>query len=340
LAETRVISSANDKPDTTMNHEKTFHLGVDVAKATLRAALLGPDGTWREADFTNNRHGFERMFAWLAGDLPATVACLESTGRYGLDLTAHLHANGVPVAVVNPRLVRDYGRSLNCRTKTDPVDARIIAGYSRERHPQLWTPPAETPARLRALHARRDNLMRMSVSERLRREGSHESVLGSIDAHIDWLAGQILAIDKDVASLIASDAPLSTSVRLLRSIPGIGALTASRLICLVDTARFGSARAISAHSGVTPSERTSGTSVHGRAHMSKVGDAGLRRALYMPSISARNGAGFRTWTSKLRAAGKPEKVILGAVMHRLIRVAYGVLKSGEPYCAERAFRPA
>lgn len=73
--------------------------------------------------------------------------------------------------------------------------------------------------------------------------------------------------------------------------------------------------------------------------MSKVGNARLRRALYMTSLGARNGPGFSPWTAGLRAAGKPGKLILGAVMHRLIRVAYGVLKSGEPYSAQRAFRP-
>lgn len=322
-----------------MNHEKSFHLGIDVAKATLRAALLSPQGAWREADFNNNHAGFEKMLAWLAGDLPPTVACLESTGRYGLALTAHLHARGVPVAVVNPRLVRDYARSLNCRTKTDPVDARIIAGYSRERRPTLWTPPEETTERLRALFARRDGLMRMSVSERLRREGAHEAVLADIDAHIAWLAGHIAGIDATVADLVANDPSLAARARLLRSIPGIGALTAARLIGLIDTQRFDSARKLAAHAGVTPSECTSGTSVHGRAHMSKVGNAELRRALYMPSLSARNGAGFTPWVARLRAAGKAEKLILGAVMHRLILIAYGVLKSGEPYSPGKAFRP-
>jgi transposase len=323
-----------------MTHETSFHLGVDVAKATLRAALLSPDGAWREADFANNYHGFERLLSWLSGELRATVACLESTGRYGMALTAHLHARGVPVAVVNPRLVRDYAKSLNCRTKTDPVDARIIAGYSRERRPGLWSPPDATAARLRALLARRDELMRASVGERLRREGAHDAATPSIDAHIAWLAEAIASIDGAVENLIASDPILSVRAKLLRSIPGIGAATAARLLCLVDTTRFGTARKLAAHAGVTPSERTSGTSVHGRARMSKVGDAALRRALYMPALSARNGAGFRAWTEKLRAKGKAEKLILGAVMHRLIRVAYGVLKSGEPYSPERAFHAA
>jgi transposase len=323
-----------------MHHEKSFRLGVDVAKATLRAALLSPDGSWREADFANNHHGFERLLSWLAGERLSTVACLESTGRYGMALTAHLHARGVPVAVVNPRLVRDYAKSLNCRTKTDPVDARIIARYCRERSPELWTPPAETTSRLRALFARRDELMRMSVAERNRREGAHEVVCASIDEHIDWLAERIVETDEAVAALIAKDATLREQARLLRSIPGVGALTAARLLGLVDTNRFDSARSLAAHAGVTPSERMSGTSVHGRAHMSKVGHPQLRRALYMPSLSARNGPGFSAWTAKLRAAGKAERLILGAVMHRLIRIAYGVLKSGEPYRAERAFRPA
>src|SRR6218665_76538 len=181
-----------------MNHERSFHLGVDVAKATLRAALLSPQGVWREADFTNNAHGFGRLLAWLAGDLAETVVCLESTGRYSLALTAYLHANGVPVAMVNPRLVHDYAKSLNCRTKTDPVDSRIIAGYPRERRPALWTPPEETTARLRALFDRRDELMRMSVSERLRREGAHEAVAASIDKNIAWLAEGIVELDEAV----------------------------------------------------------------------------------------------------------------------------------------------
>lgn len=323
-----------------MNHEKSFHLGIDVARATLRAALLTPHGAWREADFTNNAHGFARLLAWLAGDLAETVVCLESTGRYGMALTEHLHASGVPVAVVNPRLVRDYAKSLNCRTKTDPVDARIIAGYSRERRPGLWSPPEAATARLRALLDRRDELMRTSVAERLRREGAHESVRASIDGHVAWLAERIVEIDAVVAELIASDLILSARAKLLRSIPGIGAPTAARLLCLVDTTRFDSARKLAAHAGVTPSERTSGTSVHSRARMSKIGDAALRRALYMPSLSARNGPGFRAWTEKLRAKGKAEKLILGAVMHRLIRVAYGVLKSGETYSAQRAFGAA
>lgn len=323
-----------------MNHKNSFHLGIDIAKATLRAALLAPDGAWREADFTNNHAGFERMLGWLGGELRSTAACLESTGRYGMALTAHLHARGVPVAVVNPRLVRDYAKSLNCRTKTDPVDARVIARYHRERSPARWTPPAETTSRLRALFVRRDELMRMSVAERNRREDAHEAVRASIDAHVAWLAERIVETDKAVAELIAKDASLHERARLLRSIPGVGALTAARLLGFVDTNRFDSARALAAHAGVTPSECTSGTSVHGRAHMSRIGHPQLRRALYMPSLSARNGPGFAAWTAKLRAAGKAEKLILGAVMHRLIRIAYGVLKSGEPYSATRAFRPA
>lgn len=318
-------------------NEETFHLGIDIAKATLRAALLASDGSWREADFPNNHHGHTRLLGWLGEGRERVRACLESTGPYGVELTARLHAEGVPVSVVNPRLVRDFAKSLNCRTKNDPVDARVIARYSRERLPEPWSPPSQTTARLRSLFARRDDLVRMSVAERNRLEGAGDEARRDIEEHLAWLAGRIVSIDRGVAELIAADPVLKDRAKLLRSIPGVGAQTAGRLLGLIDMNRFGSARSLAAHAGVTPCERESGTSVHGRPHMGKIGHPELRRALYMPSLSARNGPGFASWVRKLRAAGKPERLILGAVMHRLVRIAYGVLKSGEPYSASKIF---
>lgn len=314
-----------------------LHLGVDVAKASLRVALVSRERLWREADFPNNHAGHTRLLAWLGDERLRVRCCLEATGPYSPQLAARLHSEGVPVAVVNPRLVRDYAKSLNCRTKTDPVDARIIARYDLERLPVPWTPPEPLVALLRELFSRRDDLMRMNVAERNRLENAAPCVRGKIEAHLAWLAGDIVALDREIAAAIKADPVFSKRAKLLRSIPGIGEQSAARLLCHIDLARFTDARSLAAHAGVTPARRESGTSVHARSRMGKVGHPGLRRALYMPALSARNGPGFRDWTAKLAAAGKPPKLVLGAVMHRLIRVAYGVLKSDKPFSPSKAF---
>ncbi len=308
-------------------------LGLDVSKAKLDGALRLPNGKYKTKTVPNTLVGFQELQMWLSRQATAPVrVCLEATGVYWEAVAEFLADAGVPVAVINPAQIKAHGTALGTRTKTDAVDARLIAdfGYRHEFVP--WQPPPQAERELRALVLRLDALQRMRVQEGNRLEVAPATVRASVEAHLGWLDTEIDALVRAIRQRIKDDPDLRQKAGLLESIPGLGERTIAALLAFsVTPDRFRTARQVAAYAGLNPRRHDSG-SLHRPARLSKVGHAFLRKALYMPALVALYKTAWgRLFLARLTDTGKPPKVIIGAMMRKLLQVAFGVLRSGLPF---------
>jgi transposase len=311
-----------------------FNLGLDVAKAKLDCALRFPDGKYKSKVVENTSSGFKTLSEWLAkhGATSAHV-CMEATGVYWEAVAEYLAAKGMTVSVVNPAQIKAFGQSQLVRTKTDQVDARLIARFCAERHPAAWQAPSANEQALRAMVLRLESLQVMRTQESNRLDVSRDVVKPGIVTHIEWLDEQIKVLAKEIRGHMDGDDTLKDKHALLDSIPGLGERTIAILLAYyADLERFGNARQAAAFAGVDPRQHESGTSVKMKPRMSKIGHAFLRKSLYMPALVALYKTAWgKRFRERLAAAGKPPKLIIGAMMRKLIHVAFGVLKSGKNF---------
>ena len=309
-------------------------LGIDVAKAKLDCALLR-EGKYRSKVVENNAAGFAQLTAWLAKQqvLGPLHVCLEATSTYWEAVAQHLADAGHVVSVINPALAKAHAQSCGLRSKTDAVDARLLADFCREKQPPAWQPLSPSELALRALVLRHQALIEMRTQELNRLETAREVVGDSLREHLDWLDGELRRIEQAIAQQIDDDPDLRGKRELLDSIPGLGERTIATLLAyLGQMRRFERAGAFVAFAGLSPRLYESGSSVRAKPRMSKIGHAFLRRALYMPAmVTLWRTAWGRAFRDRLAANGKPPKLIIGAMMRKLAQVAFGVLKSGKSF---------
>lgn len=313
---------------------QNFQLGIDVAKTKLDCALRLPDGKYRNKVVENNIKGFETLRTWLAKHSAAAVhVCMEATGVYWEALAEYLAAQGMIVSVINPAQIKAFGASRMVRTKTDKVDAQLIATFCFERRPDPWQAPSPSEQALRAMVLRLDALQGMRTQESNRLEVAREAVKAGIQSHITWLDTEIKALIAAIRDHMDGDPDLKGKQALLDSIPGLGERTIAILLSFyADLDRFGNARQAVAFAGLDPRQHESGSSVKGKPRMSKIGHAFLRKALYMPAMVALYKTTWgKRFRDRLAAAGKPPKLMIGAMMRKLVHVAFGVLKSGKTF---------
>jgi transposase len=262
-------------------------------------------------------------------------ACLEATGTYSEALANYLHTAGHIVSVINPAVIKAFASSELSRTKTDKADAGLIARYCLKHKPAAWSSPPPEISELQALLRRLDALMDMRQQESNRLEAgiNAASVKASVSDHIAYLDQQIAQTQSLIKEHINNHPSLKQQRDLLSSIPGIGDLTAAKLLAeIIDINHYSSARQVAAFAGLVPRHNQSGTSVRGRSRLCKVGAARLRKALYFPAIVAtRHNPVIKALSQRLRERGKCPMLIIGAAMRKLIHIAYGVLKSGKPF---------
>jgi transposase len=309
-------------------------LGIDIAKAKFAVALLTADGKVRHKTCANTPAGFADLAAWLHRQRVGRVhACLEATGTYGDALALWLHDAGHVVSVVNPAIMHAYARTRLTRSKTDRLDAELIARFTATQQPAAWTPPAPEIRQLQALVRRLDALQGMRTQELNRLEAgvAVADVRTSIEAVLANLDAQIAHVKQLIRDHLDRHPGLRAQRELLTTIPGIGETTAAVLIAELFDKSYTSARQAAAFAGLVPRIIESGT-LRGRSRLSKIGPGRLRKALYLPAVAAlRWNPTIRAVRARLHAAGKPPMVILGAAMRKLIHLAYGVLKSGKAY---------
>ncbi|MGZ0078136.1 IS110 family transposase [Methylomonas sp. TEB] len=311
-----------------------FYLGIDVAKAKLDCALRLPSGKFRAKVIPNTLDGFATLLTWLAAQKAQSPhVCMEATGIYWEDVAQHLATAGFTVSVVNPAQIKAYGASRLTRSKTDTVDAKLIADFCAERQPPAWQPRSEAEVTLRALVLRLDALQTMRTQENNRLLVAREAVREDIQQHLNWLDTAIQQLIDAINDHIDRHPDLKQQRELLDSIPGIGERTSAIILAFyADTSRFANSRQAAAFAGLDPRQYESGSSLKGKPRLSKIGHAFLRKALYMPAmVTLYKTAWGKQFRGRLAGAGKPNKLIIGAMMRKLIHVAFGVLKSAKPF---------
>lgn len=311
-------------------------LGIDISKDKFDICLLVGDSKLI-GKFDNNKSGFHKLLNWLEKkkvDLVSIHACMEATGKYGEDLAYFLSGKNIKISIVNPASIHYFGESSLKRNKTDKIDAELIARFCEINKPDVWNPPTEGERELKEI----TRLIESLEAERQRHKNRLESRLISeisIEAtnnSIKSLNEQIQLLEKRKNELAKKDEDLRNKVELLESIPGIANKTAIKFTAEIpNIEEYESAKSLAAMFGITPSIKQSGSSVNS-TKISKKGNRRLRKAFYMPAISAMQHNKFvRELVERLRAKGKKGKEIICAAMRKLIHIIYGVLKSGKPF---------
>ena len=311
----------------------TAILGLDVSKSKIDCALL-LKGKLKSKVVQNNLDGFQVLAQWLGKHGAGRVhACCEATGTYSEAIALFLHEQGHVVSVVNPAQIAAYAQSQLSRAKTDALDARLIARYCEREQPAAWTPPPAEERLLLVLLRDLQDLQTMQQAESNRLENAHPGVRERIERHLEFLAREIEQLRKRIEQHIDHHDNLRGRRDLLDSVPGLGEHTIPWLIAyLGDGERFTVSKLAVAFFGLCPKPRQSGSSVHGKARIAKTGHADLRHALYMPAVVAYSRCkAFAPFVRRLKAAGKPPKVIIVALMRKLVAIAQAILKSGKPF---------
>lgn len=304
--------------------------GIDVAKDRLDVALHPTGETWSVA---NESAGLTALTERLGSVRPELVV-LEATGGYETAVAAALTTAGFAVAVMNPRQVRDFARSTGQLAKTDRIDATTLALFAERVRPEPRPLPDAVGEELRALVARRRQLLEMLGAEQNRlRHDTPPSVREGIERHIRWLKRQLEDVDDGLEDVVR-DSPLwRDKDDLLQSVPGIGPVTSRTLLAELPELGRLNRREIAALVGVAPLNRDSGT-FRGRRFVWG-GRAAVRTTLYMAALTAsRHNPAIRTFYERLIERGKPHKVALTACMRKLIVILNAMAKSQRPWNPE------
>ena len=307
--------------------EHSCFVGIDVSKDQLDVHIHPTDVALR---VPHDDAGFVILIDRLRAVAP-TVVVLEATGGYEVTVAATLAHAALPVAVVNPRQIRDFARATGQLAKTDRLDARVIALFAAAVRPAARPVPDAQAQALGELIARRRQLVDMLGAEQNRRRLLRDRRLQHhLQAHIAWLEEALRRLDHDLTILIRSTPMWRETDDLLRSVPGIGPVTACTLIAdLPELGRL-DRRRIAALVGLAPFARDSGT-FRGRRMISG-GRAPVRRVLYMATLTAiKHNPAIRVFYLRLVAAGRPGKLALTAAMRKLLTVLNAMLRDRRPW---------
>lgn len=302
-------------------------VGIDVAKAHVDVHVSGSS---RATRWLNNRSGIKKCVKRLVVLQPELIV-LESTGGYERDLAVALDAASLPVVVVNPRQVRDFGRAKGRLAKTDRIDAQLLAEYAATMGPERRGIPDRHCRTMQALVARRRQLVKMRTAEFNRFEHAHDKAIKrSLRAVIKTLDGELAKIERQLADLIAERPELQDKMRRLLSVPGIGQTTAAMLITEVPELGELNRRQIAALIGVAPINRDSG-SFRGK-RMTGGGRQAVRTRLFMPTVVAcHHNSVLKRFYQRLLQKGKTKMTALVAVMRKLLIILNTMMARGESW---------
>ena len=304
----------------------TTVIGIDVSKVALDVAVRPGGEHWRAS---NDASGIATLVERAAALAPACVV-LEATGGLERPATAALAAAGLPVAVVNPRQVRDFAKATGKLAKTDSLDAAVLAHFGEAVRPAVRPLPDAQARALAELVTRRQQLVEMRTAEQNRlgslTGGRRERVL----AHLAWLRQELADLEAELAEAIEASPVWRARERLLRSVPGVGPAVARTLVAELPELGTLDRKRLAALVGVAPLNRDSGT-FRGRRGIWG-GRARVRAVLYMAAlVGTRRNPVLRAFYQRLLAAGKAKKVALVACMHKLLRILNALLRTNAPW---------
>jgi transposase len=297
-------------------------VGIDVSKQHLDIAVR-PDGLARRFAADD----LDPLVAFVVDQRP-TLVVLEATGGLEFGAAAALVAAGIPVAIVNPRQVRDFAKAMGQLAKTDALDAAVIAHFAEAVRPEPRPLPDEQTQQFEALVVRRRQLVDMRTAEINRLRGCRvASARTSLHQHLEWLRKQIEDLDKDIAQTLRQSPVWRAKENLLRTVPGVGRVVAATL--LVELPELGTLdrKKIAALVGVAPLHHDSGT-LRGKRSIWG-GRASVRAVLYMAAIvAATHHPQIRPFYERLLDAGKSKKTALIACMRKLLTILNAMARAG------------
>lgn len=311
-------------------------LGLDISKDSFHVELA-VNNKLRHRRFANRKEGFAELCVWLAKHKAGPLhVCLEATGPYSEPVALYLYQQGHTVSIVNPAQIKAFGHSELLRNKDDRPDAGLIRRFCEKQQPAPWQPP---PAHFRALQAltrHLENLLETRQQQINRLEVTTiKEVAKSLRKLVTHLDTEIQRTEQQINDHVDRHPDLKQQCQLLESIPGIGKRTATKLLAEIeDISQYKSARQVAAYAGLTPRNNRSGT-MRGPTRLSKIGNARVRKALFLPAMVAkRYNPVVRSFCQRLAQHGKNKMQLVGAAMRKLIHIAFGVLKSGKAFDPE------
>jgi transposase len=306
-------------------------VGIDVAKRTL-------DGCFRPGprfQHENTLAGITQVVARLAAQ-PVRLVVVEATGGLEVPLVRALQRAGIAVAVINPRMARDFAKASGQLAKTDTIDAAVLAHFAEAMHPEPRLLRDEDAEFLDALVTRRRQLIDIRTMEQNRLAPCPDPrVRADIQAHLDWLAKRLKDTERELADTVRTNQNWQARDQLLQSVPGIGTVVSQTLLAGLPELGTLTARKLTALVGLAPFADDSGQR-RGKRRICG-GRAEVRTKLYMAALTAsRSPSRLGQFYRRLREAGKTAKVALVAVARKLLTIVNAVVRSGQPYNAEFA----
>jgi transposase len=325
-----------------------YAIGIDIAKDQVElrwASQIEPRQISPSQSFANTEDGFQAAHAWLLGQglVPASsLVVLEATGVYWEACALWFYAHQYAVSVVNPARVSAFAKTLMRRGKTDPLDARLLVVFALTLHPERWTPPAVEMESLQQIMRQRD------AEVHLRSQGKNQlhalehhahpspEVVASVRRILTTLDTEIAMLEAQFTTRLQEQPAWQTMLDRIMSVAGVGLVIAGTILTETNAlATFGASSQLCAYAGITPVPFQSGTSVHRKERISKIGNPRLRKAMYQAAVCAiRCCAPFRTFYQRLLDHKKPKKVALVAVARKMLRVIFALVKQGTRFDPE------
>ena len=309
-------------------------VGIDVSKRCLDVCIQQGKPGMQRLQVPNDDAGVEQLVQRLKG-LASCCIVMEATGGLERLCATQLATAGLSVAVVNPRQVRDFARATGQLAKTDRIDAAVLATFACQIRPPARALKDEASVELQAVLMRRQQLVQMRVQESLRLYQAKGVVAKGIKAHVVWLNKRIAETEDDLGKkLLASDV-WKAKDQLLQSIPGVGAVTSVTMLARCPELGQINRRQIAALAGTAPLAHDSGK--HKGKRFTWGGRGDVRASLYMAVVSAmRFNPVIKAFATRLKAAGKPTKVVMVACMRKMLTVMNAMLKSNLPWSEQMA----
>jgi transposase len=297
-------------------------IGIDVSKVRLDIAVWGSDEHWITS---NDENGIAQLIERLKSYSP-TLIVLEATGGLELLLVSELALARLPVAVINPKRIRDFARSIGQLAKTDKIDAKVIARFGFTVHPETRPLPSEEEELLVALITRRRQVVEMLTAEKNRLHSCREAMRQRLQEHIDWLNSELKALDKEISQFIRRTPLWKEKNRILSSVPGVGPVTSATLLASLPELGTLNRQKVAALVGVAPLNKDSGRKRGKRRVFG--GRASVRSVLYMAALSASKcNPKIRSFYESLIRRGKEKKVALTACMRKLLSILNSMVHS-------------
>jgi len=318
----------------------SFYVGIDVGKDELWVAVEGS----KPRMFTHSVSGIRLLYQWvrrLSDGLEVHI-CMEATGVYSLSVAYQLdNYSDILISIINPVQIANYGKAQLRRSKTDRIDAQIILSFAQSQHPPLWSPDSEALRKLYHLVTQAD-LIREDLS-RWNNRGHAQKYTPDVPNEVKKaqrairrsLKNQLAKIEQAIVQLCKNNKELREQVDLLCTIVGIAQLTAVRVLAYGRKALTERSRSqLTAHAGLAPRHHQSGTSIHGKSYIAKQGDKRLRKALFMPTLTAiTHNSIIKQFYQRLLENGKSKMAAVVASMKKLLHIIRAML------IKKKAFNP-